>query len=255
MSPPEVDLSRITTLLLDADGTLFPSEEPAFDASANVVNRALADLGSPVSFTGPQLRHAATGRNFRSILIDLAREHRLNLPAEVLDSWVAEEVVVVTEHLRRTLRPDPSVGEALRTLNRGYKLAVVSSSALRRLAACFTATDLDRRIPPADRFSAQDSLPVPSSKPDPAVYAWATRVLGVEPEHALAIEDAASGVASAKGAGIPVIGTVAFVPPEERAARAEELVAAGAMDVSHSWQDLGAMLAGSRSDKQEVCAP
>jgi hypothetical protein len=45
----------------------------------------------------------------------------------------------------------------------------VSSSALARLAGCFTATELDRLIPPARRFSAEDSLPTPTSKPDPAV--------------------------------------------------------------------------------------
>ena len=36
---PALDPAAVTTLLCDADGTLFPSEEPAYAASADVTNR------------------------------------------------------------------------------------------------------------------------------------------------------------------------------------------------------------------------
>ena len=35
----------VEAVLCDADGNLFPSEEPAFDASAEVTNAFLASLG------------------------------------------------------------------------------------------------------------------------------------------------------------------------------------------------------------------
>ena len=41
---PEPLVARLEVLLCDADGNLFPSEEPAFVASADVTNRLLADL-------------------------------------------------------------------------------------------------------------------------------------------------------------------------------------------------------------------
>jgi hypothetical protein len=41
----QLDLGSITVLLCDADGNLFPSEEPAFVASAEVTNRFMASLG------------------------------------------------------------------------------------------------------------------------------------------------------------------------------------------------------------------
>jgi beta-phosphoglucomutase-like phosphatase (HAD superfamily) len=250
----ELDLGRVTTLLCDADGTLFPSEEPAFEASATVVNRAMADLGAEVRFTGTQLRHAATGRNFHGILGDLAVQHRLELTDSVLQAWVEEEVDVVTAHLRTTLRPDPHVRDPLHLLSARFDLAVVSSSALRRLAACFAATDLDSLFAEDVRFSAQDSLPMATSKPDPAVYAFAAEALGVCSTEALAIEDAASGVVSARAAGIQVVGTVMFVPPEERTSRAADLMAAGAAAVLESWDDLVAVLSAVPGRTEQVAA-
>jgi hypothetical protein len=41
---PRDVVTGLTALLCDADGNLFPSEEPAFVASAEVTNRFLAEL-------------------------------------------------------------------------------------------------------------------------------------------------------------------------------------------------------------------
>lgn len=240
--PPESDLSSVTTLLCDADGTLFPSEEPAFEASARVVNDVMAALGLRLSFTGDELRRTSSGRNFRALVTDLAREHGRTVPPEALERWVRVEVDVVTDHLRGTLRPDPAVLDALTRLRPQHALALVSSSALRRLAVCLDATDLAPFFPGSSRFSAQDSLPVPTSKPDPCVYVHAGEVLGLRPEQGLAVEDAVAGVVSAREAGCPVIGIVAFVPPGERETRAEELLAAGAVGVVDSWDELVQLL-------------
>jgi beta-phosphoglucomutase-like phosphatase (HAD superfamily) len=136
------------------------------------------------------------------------------------------------------LRPDAVVSAALADLASHCRLAVVSSSALARLAACFTATDLDSMFPVADRFSAQDSLAAPTSKPDPAVYLHALHRLDVAAEHALAVEDAVAGVASAVGAGIATIGNLAYVPDAERTGREAELYAAGAVAVVSDWRAL-----------------
>ena len=118
---------------------------------------------------------------------DVAAGHALC--ADELEQWVLEEREQVTAHLAVTLKPDPQVLEPLQDLASHYALAAVSSSAIKRLDACFTATGLDPLIPPAVRFSAEDSLPVPTSKPDPAVYLHAGQVLGVDAHQGLAIED------------------------------------------------------------------
>jgi beta-phosphoglucomutase-like phosphatase (HAD superfamily) len=174
----------------------------------------------------------------------LLAEHQASdqLTEEALEDWVAEERRAVTGHLAQTLRPDPGVGEPLARLAARFELAAVSSSALARLDACFEATGLAALIPPARRFSAEDSLPAPRSKPDPAVYRLAGERLGATGDTAVAIEDSVSGVRSAVAAGFPTIGNVCFVEGRERAERAVELSEAGAVRVVESWAELEALL-------------
>jgi hypothetical protein len=60
------DVDEITTRLRDADGNLFPSEEPAFEASTEVTNALLASYGISIEFDPEELRLATTGKNFRT---------------------------------------------------------------------------------------------------------------------------------------------------------------------------------------------
>lgn len=232
---------RLEALLCDADGNLFPSEEPAFVASADVTNRYLAAHGIDLSFTAEELRLATTGKNFRTTAAELAAS--AGVPVTDLDAWVAEEKQAVTAYLAQELRPDAEVTAALTTLGAHLTLAAVSSSALSRLAGCFTATGLDELIPPASRYSAEDSLPTPTSKPDPAVYLHACAKLGIDPAHGLAVEDSRVGALSAVRAGCPTVGNLRFVAPAERAERAAQLREAGVVAIVSSWTELTELLA------------
>ena len=235
----------VRVLLCDADGNLFPSEEPAFDVSTDVTNRLLAELGIARSFTPDELRAIAVGKTFRVTVADLAAEHGVELGGEALEAWVREERRAVSAHLAEVLEPDPAVLEPLGELAGSMALAAVSSSALDRLAACFTATGLDELIPPDARYSAEDSLPTPTSKPDPAVYRLAGERLAVSGDEALAIEDSVAGVRSAVGAGFTVVGNLQFVPPDEREGRREALLLAGAGAVVDAWAQIAALLGHS----------
>lgn len=255
--------SEMPTLLCDADGTLFPSEEPAFDASVLVTNALLAKVGVAERLTADHLRVTTTGKNFRTTAVDLlvaqgvpvapaiagdragaittARGGRLFSAAD-LDEWVREEAAVVTGHLGSVLYPDPAVLGPLSALAARFRLAAVSSSATARLDACFRATGLARLLPHEMRFSAEDSLPAPRSKPDPAVYAFACERLGARPVDCHAVEDSVPGVRSAVGAGITTVGILQFVPAAERQGRRAELLAAGAAAVVESWAEVEKLL-------------
>lgn len=254
---------HLEVLLLDADGSLFPSEAPAFTASADVTNRFLASLGVTETYTPEHLLATATGKNFRTTVLDLARAHDVALEpalrtgaepcgrgdaggpvltAAALEDWVAEEKKVVSDYLGRVLHPDREVLEPLRRLAGRYRLAAVSSSALTRLDACFRATGLSELIPAESRFSAEDSLPRPTSKPDPAVYRHAAAHLGVTADRALAVEDSLPGVRSAIAAGIATVANLTFVGRAEREARRQALAEAGAAMSITSWAQLAAHL-------------
>jgi beta-phosphoglucomutase-like phosphatase (HAD superfamily) len=243
--PDGFDPAAVEVLLCDADGNLFPSEEPAFVASAEVTNRCLAMLGVARRYAPQELRLAATGKNFRTTIVDLAHEAGLRdaLTRDALERWVAEEQSAVSTYLAQTLKPDPAVAQPLTRLARRFELAAVSSSALARLDVCFTATGLAELFPPQRRFSAEDSLPTPTSKPDPAIYTLAGRELGVAGPRGLAIEDSVPGALSAVAAGFVTIGNLAFVAPQERGERSEALYRAGVVDVVASWSELESMLA------------
>jgi beta-phosphoglucomutase-like phosphatase (HAD superfamily) len=259
--------AEIEVLLCDADGNLFPSEEPAFDASVGVTNRFLESLGLPGNLTAAGLRESTTGKNFRTTAVDLAiaggvplepllaarhpdavvaegdeAGNAVVLTCQELEQWVLEERAVVTAHLGAVLQPDPAVYEPLAILSRRYRLAAVSSSAAARLDACFAATALNGLMPAPVRFSAEDSLPVPTSKPDPAIYRLAGEVMGVQGGQGLAVEDSVPGVLSAVAAGFVVAGNVMFVPPEERFRRVRELRDAGASVVIETWREIEALL-------------
>jgi beta-phosphoglucomutase-like phosphatase (HAD superfamily) len=231
-------LDGVSVLLCDADDCLFGSERPAFAASADVTNQFLAAHGVEEDFAAEELRQLAAGRNFRANAAELGRRFGFSIEEADLDRWVALEREQVSAQLGSVLRPDPEVIQPLTELASRFTLAVVSSSALARLEVCFTASGLDDLFPRERRFSAEDSLPRPTSKPDPAVYAFAGRALGVSGTAAVAIEDSVSGVRSAVAAGFPVIGNLLFVAAEERPGRAIALREAGAAALIGSWRDL-----------------
>jgi beta-phosphoglucomutase-like phosphatase (HAD superfamily) len=240
---PAAPFDRVRVVLCDADGNLFPSEEPAFVASAEVTNRFLAEHGVARRYGAEELRLATTGLNFRSTLAALAAEHGLGtVTAAEVDGWVQTEKQEVTAHLRTVLEPDPEVLEPLTALAERYGVAAVSSSAEARITACFEVTGLAGFFPPGRRFSAEDSLPVPTSKPDPAIYAHALAELGLDPAEAVAVEDSLAGATSAVAAGIPTLGNLQFVAPEERDERRAGLEQAGVTAVVGSWSEAARLL-------------
>jgi beta-phosphoglucomutase-like phosphatase (HAD superfamily) len=230
--------TRVTTLLCDADGTLFPSEEPAFLASAVITQQLAQRYGLTGDFSGEGLRRATTGKNFRATAIAMLEQAGVDVDPAELEEWIGREREVVTAYLSDVLTVQDDVVDAVRRLAECFELAVVSSSARSRLDACFQATGLTDLFPAGVRFSAEDSLPAPVSKPDPAIYHHALDELGLAADRTIAIEDSSSGVEAAVRAGIPTIGIVVFVRQEEQADRTAQLRRAGALDVVPTWADL-----------------
>lgn len=237
--------AAVRVILCDADGNLFPSEEPAFAASVQITNRFLAEHGVDRRYESEELRLAATGMNYRKVLTWLASEHQIPADAvtgAALEQWVTLEKEAVTEHLAAVLRPDPEVLEPLAALARRYDLAAVSSSADARIKACFEVTGMAGYFGDERRFSAEDSLPVPTSKPDPAIYLYAGEQLGIGPTQGLAVEDSVTGATSAVAAGFPTIGNLQFVQPDERAARRAALQEVGVAAIVTSWSEIVGLL-------------
>ncbi len=134
-----------------------------------------------------------------------------------------------------------SILESLKQEGR-YDLAIVSSSALTRVIASIEKTGQAVYFPPEKVFSAASMVP-PTSKPDPAVYLWACKELGVRPEECVAIEDSRSGAMAASRAGIRLMGYVGcYFGEEEAEVEVRRMVGVlrdecGAEVIMHHWGD------------------
>jgi len=248
-------------VLLDCDDTIVLTEEPAFQACSTVVNKMLTSKGVTTAFTGASLMQRFVGYSFRRIACDLAAEHSFSFGTievtqdnaaalqrhygveltpgtsfDELEFLVKMEEDAVIAKLAKDVKPTQGVEAAITWLAAHYGVAVVSSSALRRVIACLTAIGVDKFF--GDKVFSAASLAVPSSKPDPAVYLHTLKVLGVRAKDCVAVEDSRTGVLAAVAAGIAVLGYVGALPPEAQAQRSRVLREAGAFDVISDWSQL-----------------
>ena len=119
----------------------------------------------------------------------------------------------------------PEVREAVRYAAQRMPVAIVSGAALEEVQPVVAAAGLEIPI-----VVAADH--VIDGKPHPEGYLIAARMLAVEPRGVLAFEDTEAGVASAKAAGMRVVGITRTLGPE-RLAAADELAERIDLDLLH----------------------
>lgn len=126
--------------------------------------------------------------------------------AETLGVPVPPERIVadVVERMLERYGSDPPLldgaVDAVRRAGARWPLAIASSSNPELIAVVLRASGLASLVRVA--VSSQE---VPRGKPAPDVYLETARRLGVEPEHAAAIEDSHNGIRSARAAGLAVV--------------------------------------------------
>ncbi len=130
----------------------------------------------------------------------VAEKRGLSLP---IDELCEKKDQIFNEMIEQTaLTAIDGIPELLEALqDAGVKTAIASSS-----GEAFIALVVDR-LGIRSCFDALISgQALPESKPNPAIYRLAARTLGVDPKDCVVLEDAAMGVAAAKGAGMRCIG-------------------------------------------------
>jgi len=178
------------------------------------------------------------------MLVSLQSRYGIVLTPEELEKYVTAEEDAVIAKLLAAAKPCVGVDDQLADLAASgkYKLAVVSSSAKRRVLASIKKVGQDKYFPDNLVFSAATSLPKPTSKPDPAVYLFAMEAIGVKPEECVAIEDSKSGTLSGTRAGIKVVGYVGPYPDSKKDEMAKVLTDAGAVVMMKDWSEFPSML-------------
>ena len=189
-------------VIFDMDGVLTDSE-PAFYAAFNDV---LARYGKHIAMHDyEQLIGSATAVSWRRVL----EITRLDVP---LDEIIAEYETPLMARLREPRPPLPHARELIESLRaRGVPVALCTASFSRWAEAILGGAGLDGLF---DALSTADM--VEHTKPDPAPYLLAAKLVGVPPAECIAVEDSAHGLTSALRAGTHVIqlrATATAAPP------------------------------------------
>ncbi|TKA62418.1 hypothetical protein B0A49_08996 [Cryomyces minteri] len=234
-------MPAIKEILFDCDNTLVLSEELAFEACAELANEILEKNGKEKRYTGPELLVDFVGQNFRGMMTSLEKKFDFQIPEKDFDEYVNRELGKVVEKLEKKAQPCEGSMEVLEQLHKSkkYGMAVVSSFALSRVEASIRKVGQDKYFPHDHVFSAATSLEKPTSKPDPAIYLHACKVIGVKPGECVAVEDSRSGATAAKNAKIPLIGYVGPYESKEQQDKMAKMLReeCGAIAVMYHWRE------------------
>lgn len=184
-------------------------------------------------------------------MVSLKAKFKYEMAEDELESYVSKEEDKVIAKLKEKLQPCVGVDAVLEKLaaEKKYYLAVVSSSALRRVQASIDKVGQDKFFKKEDVFSAATSLPKPTSKPDPAIYNFAMEKLGKTKEECVAVEDSKSGATAAFRAHIKTIGYTGSYEPEEQEKMRKVLADAGCAVIMNDWTEFEGALAKIENDE------
>ncbi len=181
----------IKAVIFDMDGVMIDSE-PLWEKTERIL------LGRRDIEYNPDYRDKIVGLNQNDsgrLMIDTFEL------SETVEEIIAERVKILTAIYEKELETVQGLLPLLKSLiNQDIPLAVASSSPMRVINFVL------------DMFSLNDYFAVVVSgectengKPHPDIYLETARLLGVEPQECLAIEDSINGVLSAKAAGMTCI--------------------------------------------------
>ena len=194
MRPP-----TLRALLFDLDGTLAHTDDLHFAA----FRRALAPHGVDLDAAG--YRERIQGRHNPAIAADLLPHLTLEERAEFSDAKEAAFRAVAFG-----LAPLPGAPRFVRAARAaGVRTAVVTNAPRANAEQLLRALGLDDAF---DGVTIGDEAA--AAKPDPAPYRETLEHLGVAPDAALAFEDSPSGVRSATGANLRVVGIASTLAPD-----------------------------------------
>lgn len=194
----------LSGLLFDLDGTLYTTE----NLHQAVVKRVFEERFDEI--IDPEEMKAFVGLPYYDRLLHLFAARGID--DDVLIEELVEKAVATTRaELDYESVVVPGARELLELAKKNrLRMAVVSSTTHANIHERLEKTDLLRFF---DLLVGRDDVKI--KKPHPEPYEHALRSLGLKPNEAVAFEDSAVGIESARLAGIPVVALLTTYHQEE----------------------------------------
>jgi beta-phosphoglucomutase len=156
------------------------------------------------------------GRRNDTIIRDTLGEQ---ITQDEIDSIAREKEETFRRIIGQKVRPFPGAVELIKSLEKqGFRMAIASSTPIENIQLITDSLGI------GNCFQALvTGHDVTEGKPSPQVFLLAAKRLGVKPENCIVIEDAVSGVAAAKRAGMPCL-AVTNTHPRQRLKGADLIV-------------------------------
>ncbi|MFD4180728.1 HAD family hydrolase [Rhodococcus sp. NPDC058514] len=219
-------MSDLKAILWDMDGTLLDSEK-LWDVA---MHELAAELGGAMT---PETRHAIIGASGPDALATIFAALGLEPTPQALADATGWLNARVTELFALGIPWRPGARELL---------GVVRESGLRTALVTNTERELaEQALNTLGREHFHVTVcgdEVPRGKPQPDPYLRAAELLGIAPEHCLAVEDSPTGAAAAEAAGVAVLVVPCEVPVPvgPRRVHHDSLHGLGEADLRSAWR-------------------
>jgi len=182
-------------VFFDLDGTLADSIPALYEIyKAFLAGFGLA--GSRAEF------EELNGSSLPEIIAALKSHHNLKSDVSTLMTAYSE---IITRSYHIYVKPVAGAEGVLQALNcSGYKLMLVTSSNVEIASSFIRGQEWDKYF---DDYVFGNEIT--KAKPDPEIYRLAIKKAGIRPDAVVVVEDSCNGAASARYAGIEVVGFAA----------------------------------------------
>ncbi|MEU1630127.1 HAD family hydrolase [Streptomyces sp. NPDC020096] len=196
---------RYDLVIFDNDGVLVDSEP----ISNQILADYLTELGHPTSYEESIRRYMGSAMHrIHELVMERSGQ---KLPDDFDETFHGR----VFDAFRRTLQPVAEISSVLDDIvSRSIPYCVASSGSHERIRVALRTTGLYSYFDEERIFSSQD---VGRGKPEPDLFLYAAKSMGVPPDRCAVIEDSPAGVQAAVAAGMDVYGFAAMTPPAKLA--------------------------------------